>query len=623
MLPDNCALTVSDGRIIIVDRLGDVAADDGYCGIYDTDHRVFSGVSVSLDADGTVDWDVLGRTVECGKVTTTVASTTVGPGRGDQRAWTLTKQFAATTNGVAVDFALRNNTSTRQSGDLVVELLPGFDHIFEVPSFFSPRDSPTRDSSVDDIPEGLVCTSTGVDGRQHRAAAVGSNEPTVAAESNQGTITWSLTLEPAEEIQRTIRLNLSKTTEMPPIDHNVTSTEYSTLTSAARRTLEALTVSPGVPAAGAPRFVAPFGRDSLIVSYQLLPYDVTLAKRTLAYLASEQGTTTDTNTLEAPGKILHEHRRGDFVGSGHSLRRPYYGTVDATPLFVSLFADTYGVSGDEDFRDDLYDAADAAVDWILNSLGSDSLLGYEPHDHPYGLSHLGWKDSSDAIVHPEGTPATGSIRLSEVQGYVYRALTRFAPIAREVGDTSRAETCLTTADAISDTFESAFWLPDEGCYALAIDDNGAVPSVASNQTHALWGGLGTTDRVKRAVARLTESDILSENGLRTFASSHPAYDPLSYHRGSIWPHDNSIAAMAFAERGFEEVAQTVARRGLNLLTQQYETARPDRFGFPELVPGITVQGGTTGTLRHPDACEPAAWSAGAVFGFMQARSGTC
>ncbi|WP_433627725.1 amylo-alpha-1,6-glucosidase [Halomicrococcus sp. NG-SE-24] len=620
MLPDECALATAGGRQVVVDEFGDVARSNGYCGIYSADHRLLDGVDVELRTGDDVKWDVLGRELDGDAITTTLASDARGPGRGDARAWTLTKQFRIASDGVRLTVSVQNNTPTPSTADVSITVVPDFSHVFEVPSFFSPREipAPTVDRTVDR--GSLRFTADGRDDARRAVTIAPNDETSASLTENGGLITSSVELASAGRAEAVIDVSLSDGERTAPdVSPDLPTTGDERLLAAARRTLDALMLPSGVPGAGAPRFLAPFGRDSLVVSYQLLPFDANVAERTLRYLAAEQGQTRDDATLEAPGRILHEHRRGDLVDAGESIRRPYYGTVDATPLFASLYADTVDATGDESLAGDLFDAARAAIEWTLGSLDECGFLAYEPHDHPYGLAHLGWKDSAEALARPDGTPATGTVRLAEVQGYVHRALTRFAPLARRYGDEALADECVTVARRLSASFEDRFWLPDEGCYALGVDEAGVIDSVASNQAHALWGGLGSRDRVASAVDRLTDEDVLASAGLRTFAASHDAFDPLSYHRGSVWPHDNSIAAMGFAERGFDDAAETVAERGLAALRHSYERGRHDRFGFPELVPGTDgVDDGPT-TLRHPDACEPAAWSAGSVFGFLQAH----
>lgn len=621
MLPEENALAIQNGTQVIVDGEGDIHPDNDFCGLFGGDHRYFAGVGTTLSTGDENGFDVLGRTVEGGTITTTLASKAAGAGRGEERIWTVSKIYETHESGVDFKLHIQNNSTSHKSVRVAVTLVPDFAHIFEVTAFFSPRETQDRQIQTTAQSDYLTFSAKGIDNRKMEVTSTFDGNPNVVVENEMVQIVWEPKIPPSGSETYAVRFGLP---ERPgttiPINPPQISETHTRLVAAATDTLETLMLPGGIPAAGSPRFLAPFGRDALIVGYQLLPYDPNVANHILRYLASQQGSAQHDETLEEPGRIFHEQRQGDLIKEGISLRRPYYGTVDATPLFVSLYSDTCRATGDIELRKDLYGAAVDGVDWITTALDKDPLLRYQAHDHPYGLRHLGWKDSSAAISHPDGTPAHGPIRLAEVQGYVYRALTRFAPIAKEAGDSSLANTCLNVASAVSEAFEERFWIPNEGCYALAVDDHGTIESVASNQAHAIWGGLGTETRVECAVNRLTEADMLSPLGLRTFAKNHPAYDPLSYHRGSIWPHDNSIAAMGFAERGHYDAAQQIAESGLELLTKHYERGRPDRYGFPELIPGISQTGTITESLRHPDSCEPAAWSAGSVFGFLQARS---
>ncbi|WP_411965978.1 glycogen debranching N-terminal domain-containing protein [Haloferax sp. YSMS24] len=630
MLPENCMLALHGGRQVVVDEHGDVSPENDHCGIYSDDHRYLRGVDLRVDdASGEVRWERLGRASDGDAVTTVLTSSTDGPARGDTRAWTLTKQFSIDRDGVTVTFGIQNNTNETRGCELEVTIDPGFEHIFEVESFFSARDARDRPVTATRLDEGTVrYTAKGVD-ETERSVSIETNRDdtddaneSVQVESDEtAVVSATQTVGPAttESLSFTISLP-GDAIDVPSVDVAPADIDprHRSLASAASEALDALLLPEGVPAAGAPRFVAPFGRDSLIVGYQLLAFDASVAERTLRFLASEQGTDAISDTLEEPGKILHEHRTGDLTEAGISLRRPYYGNIDATALFVALYADAVEAQVSDSLEDDLYESATAAVEWILDTADEDGFLRYDAHDHPYGLNHLGWKDSSEALAHPDGREPTGRIALSEVQGYSYRALRAFEPIAREHGDEELADACGELADRLFDSFEAQFWVPSEGCYALALDGSERIPSVATNQTHAFWGGLGTDERVESAVDRLLEPDVLTSSGLRTFAGDHEAFDPLSYHRGSVWPHDNSLAALGFAERGFDHAAELVAERSLDALGDSLTRAQPNRFGFPELFTGLneTVP---NGYLVHPDSCEPAAWAAGSVFGFLTAH----
>ncbi|ODR81928.1 hypothetical protein BG842_26585 [Haladaptatus sp. W1] len=615
MLPDDCALAMDSGRQVIVDSRGDVTPKTPETGVYESDHRYLSTLEIGVgDAD---DWIVLGRKSRDRGVTTMLASPTVGTGRGDQRPWTLEKRVELTETGVTVTARLTNNTADTRETTVAFELTPDFGHVFEIPSFFSSRERQDRPVTVEEHSSGCAFVGTLADGTERRVTVSSDSSIETTSTDDSATVSTNVAVAPAST--RTVELNIDlpdRARETPEVDADIDYPQYSRLIDRAAETLGALMLPCGVPAAGAPRFLAPFGRDSLLVSYQLLPFDSSVAERTLRFLADEQGTETDDATLEAPGRIMHEKRHGDLPAIGESVRTPYYGTVDATPLFAALFADTVAKTEDETLFDSVYPHAKSAVEWTLAELDDKGFLFYEPHDHPLGLAHLGWKDSAEALARPDGTPAQGSVALAEVQGYVFRALTRFGPLAERADDSTLAAECEVAAKTLAESFEKRLWLPEEGCYALGIDDRGVIPSVASNQGHAVWGGLGSDDRVARVATRLTDDDMLTSAGLRTFASSHDSFDPLSYHRGSVWPHDTSIAAMGFAERGHHETAEALAVRGLDALADTVRTDFPDRFGFPELMVGFDGDV-SAGTVRHPDACIPAAWSAGSVFGFLQ------
>ncbi|EFW91401.1 hypothetical protein ZOD2009_14881 [Haladaptatus paucihalophilus DX253] len=615
MLPDDCALAMDSGRQVIVDSRGDVTPKTPETGVYESDHRYLSTLEIGVgDAD---EWTVLGRDSRERGVTTTLASPTVGTGRGDQRPWTLEKRVELTETGVTATARLTNNTADTRETTVAFELTPDFGHVFEIPSFFSPRERQDRPVSVERHPNGCAFVGTLADGTERRVTVSSDSSIETTSTDDSATVSTDVAVAPAST--RTVELDIDLpdgARNTPEIDAGIDCPRYGRLIDRAAETLGALMLPCGVPAAGAPRFLAPFGRDSLLVSYQLLPFDSSVAERTLRFLADEQGTETDDATLEAPGRIMHEKRHGDLPAIGESVRTPYYGTIDATPLFAALFADTVAETEDETLFGSVYPHAKSAVEWTLAELDDEGFLFYEPHDHPLGLAHLGWKDSAEALARPDGTPAQGSVALAEVQGYVFRALTRFGPLAERADDSTLAAECEVAAKTLAESFEKRLWLPEEGCYALGIDDRGVIPSVASNQGHAVWGGLGSDDRVARVATRLTDDDVLTSAGLRTFASSHDSFDPLSYHRGSVWPHDTSIAAMGFAERGHHETAEALAVRGLDALADTVRTDFPDRFGFPELMVGFDGDV-SAGTVRHPDACIPAAWSAGSVFGFLQ------
>jgi glycogen debranching enzyme len=356
-------------------------------------------------------------------------------------------------------------------------------------------------------------------------------------------------------------------------------------------------VDPGglpVVAAGAPWFMTLFGRDSLLTAYMTLIADHDLAVGVLETLARLQGTRNDPDADEQPGRILHEVRYG-----GTSV---YYGTADATPLFVVLLGEClrWGVAWAR--LEPLLPHADRALEWIerYGDRDGDGYVEYERMS-PSGLVNQGWKDSADAIVFADGRVATPPIALCEVQGYVYAAYRARAALARRAGDDERARDCEQKARALRDRFDRDFWMPEHGYYALALDaDKRQVDALASNMGHCLWTGIATAERARDVARRLVSPELFSGWGVRTLATSMAAYNPMSYHCGSVWPHDTAIAVAGLARYGFGREAATI---GLALLD-----AADDQDGrLPELFTGL-AQNDVPRPVAYPTSCSPQAWA---------------
>jgi glycogen debranching enzyme len=627
MIPEDCALAVADGVVAVVGECGDIRTDRDECGVYANDVQYLREFAVRpTDREApTTGWDRIGRRAGPDGVTTVLASSAVGDGRGDARPLLLEKRLVPDGCGVTLTTTVENYTAEERTVDVEVTARSSFRHVFECPGFFSARDPLDRTLDVRERFDGATLVAECPDGTTRRTTIDVRDATAITTEADGDvgtTITATLPVEPGESATLTTSATFTPAREAADVQATpVVSTQpASPVFEAAADTLAALTLPEGVPAAGAPRFLAPFGRDALLVGFQTLPFAPHLTRQVLEYFAGQQGTTTNDATLEEPGKIPHEKRRGDRPAVGESIRAPYYGTVDATPLFAALVA-AYGEwAGTDAVTDDLYEAAVEAAEWVCDASGSDDLLWYDAHDHEYGLAHLGWKDSARALARPDGTPATPPVALTEVQGYAYRALSDVADLAARRGDDALCERFAARARRIQDRFDEAFWLPDERCYALALDADGVVESVASNQGHALWAGVVPEARADAVINRLLEPDMLTDAGLRTFAASHDAFDPLSYHRGSVWPHDTSLAAIGIARYGRGDAAAALVGRGLDAL-EASATTDPERWGFPELMVGLDRAGLETGRIHHPDSCEPAAWSAGSAFGFVRAALG--
>ena len=363
------------------------------------------------------------------------------------------------------------------------------------------------------------------------------------------------------------------------------------------------------PTAGIPWYAVPFGRDGLICAYQTLGWNPDLARGTLRLLARYQGRTTDAYTDEEPGKIFHELRRGELARLGEIPHRPYYGTVDATPLFALVFAETVKWTADRALWRELLPAAERALTWC-DTLGDRDDDGYvEYGSRGTELRNQGWKDSAESLCGPDGTRAALPAALVEVQAYVYAAKMGLAELYAVDGEHTRADTLRGQARELREQFERDFWMEDEGCYAQALDGSKRqVPAVTSNAGHALWAGIASPERGRRTAARLLAPDMFTGWGVRTLSSTYPTYNPMSYHNGSVWPHDNSLIAQGFARYGLREEAAAIVE-GLFDAGRRYPDAR-----LPELFCGFARD--LRFSSRPADylvSCIPQAWSAGMTF----------
>jgi glycogen debranching enzyme len=353
-------------------------------------------------------------------------------------------------------------------------------------------------------------------------------------------------------------------------------------------------------AAGAPWFMTLFGRDSLITSWLALPLDHSLALGTLHRLARLQGVKCDPITEEEPGKIMHELRYGVGTDACESGAQAYYGSVDATPLFVMLLGELrrWGLCPD-DVRG-LLPHADAALGWIDRYGMRDGFVWYQ-RKTDQGLIHQGWKDSFDGINFADGSIARPPIALAEVQGYTYAAFMARHHFAREEGDTAAAEHWLTRAIELRRAFNERFWLRDRGYFAVGLDHAGRpIDGLTSNMGHCLWSGIVDEDKAVPVAAHLLSPRMFSGFGVRTLASDMGAYNPMSYHNGSVWPHDNAIVAAGLMRYGFVEEAQRIVT-GMLDAAEFFEGRLPelfcgfDRAEFPVPVP-------------YPTSCSPQAWA---------------
>ncbi len=361
-------------------------------------------------------------------------------------------------------------------------------------------------------------------------------------------------------------------------------------------------------AAGIPWFATMFGRDSIIAAYQTLSLNPQLAIDTLRVLARHQGTEYTDWQDEEPGKILHEYREGEMTRCGEVPFGPYYGSIDSTPLWLILFSETFNWTADEKLVRELLPAAYKALDWIdkYGDLDGDGFIEYKRRS-PKGLINEGWKDSWDANMHKDGRVAEPPIALAEVQGYVYDAKYRMASILKTLGDTHRAERLRREAHDLARRFERAFWMPDQGFYAMALDgQKEQLGVVASNAGQLLFSRIIGRDRARAITQRMMRQDMFSGWGWRTMSADEKVFNPLSYHRGSVWPHDNSLIAHGMALHELRQPA-------IHVLTTLFQAALNFRdYRLPELFCGVHRRENDE-PVHYPVSCSPQAWASGAMF----------
>jgi glycogen debranching enzyme len=371
-----------------------------------------------------------------------------------------------------------------------------------------------------------------------------------------------------------------------------------------------------VPAAGLPWFAALFGRDSLIVSLQTAPVGIGFMRGALSVLGAWQARERDDFRDAEPGKILHELRRGELAYFKLVPHTPYFGTADATPLYLVALHCAWRWTGDRALVEQHLEVAERCLTWIddWGDRDGDGFQEYQTRS-PRGYENMGWKDAEDAVLYPDGTMVKGPKALCELQGYVYAAWTGMAEVFDALGHTKRAAELRQKAEALFQRFNDAFWDEEWGGYAYALDgDKKRVLTKASNVGHCLWSGIIRPDRAARVVERLMAPDMFSGWGIRTLSAEHPAFNPVSYHNGSVWPHDNGLIAQGFQRYGFRNEAARVARAvsgaasyfSLHQVPELYGGMQRDGAGFPVQCLGANV---------------PQAWAAGSVFSFLQAILG--
>jgi len=367
-----------------------------------------------------------------------------------------------------------------------------------------------------------------------------------------------------------------------------------------------------MPTAGVPWFVTVFGRDSEIASLQSLMVYPGLARGTLQKLAHYQGQKEDEWRLEEPGKIMHEIRHGPLATNNEVPHTPYYGTTDATPLYIILLSETWRWTGDRSLLERYLPTAEACLSWIdtYGDHDGDGFLDYWRWVER-GLKNQGWKDSGNAIVYPDGRIVPNPITLCEFQGYVYDAKQRMAEIYHALGQPDQAYELHRQAQELQRRFHDAFWMNDEGFIALGLDpEKNEIRSIASNAGHCLWSGIVYPELAPKVVACLLAPDMFCGWGIRTLSSQNSAFNPLDYQVGAVWPHDNSIIAAGMKRYGFADEANRVAKAIFDASAFFQGHRLPELFGGLERTPRSMP-------VLYPAANIPQAWAAGSIFILLQ------
>ncbi|HEX2281867.1 MAG TPA: glycogen debranching N-terminal domain-containing protein, partial [Thermomicrobiales bacterium] len=518
---------------------------------------------------------------------------------------------------------------------LGLEVRADFADIFEVRGQRRPRRGHYLDPVV--RPDGIDLPYTGLDGVSRTTQITTNPEPTIV---NETELCFDITIGPQDvqvidlaiaceagdgvvrrdHDEAMYAANASLADERAGcIDIHTSNEQFNDWLNQSLEDLHMLTTnltSGPYPYAGIPWFSTAFGRDGIITALQTLWAYPALARGVLAFLAATQATEEDPASDAEPGKILHETRKGEMAALGEIPFSMYYGSVDSTPLFIVLAGRYYEATADRAFIQSIWPNIEAALGWLdhYGDLDGDGFIEYKRKEDS-GLLNQGWKDSHDSVFHADGRMAQPPIAICEMQGYAYAAHLAAAQLAEVVGRPERADELRSKAETLRALFEEHFWDEDLGTYVLALDGDKQPCRVASsNAGHALFAGIASPERAERVARALLSGDSFSGWGIRTVSTVASRFNPMSYHNGSIWPHDNSLIADGLARYGHQDMAAEV-------LTALFDASIfLDQHRLPELFCGFPKRPGEGPTL-YPVACAPQAWAAGSVFMLLGACLG--
>ena len=635
------AICIKDGNIFLVTESdGSIPVKDGHgYGLYYHDCRYLNGYQMQIaDAAPIVLAGVTGS-LGCATLELTNPHLEFGEGKqlpSGQIGISWDRQLDPDGIRLVDHISIKNYALTRVKFLITLAFASEFDDIFAVRGLFTERPGKLHPAAWDD--GTLVFSYDGADGYLRRTSISFSPRPEVRRAKS---VRYGIALDRLETCDIQVTLSITETRDQQPVH------TYGSPVAAASPADPKTVMPPGSPdwfkgwpsiqsdspllnqvieranrdlqslwtsirgesfiAAGIPWFTALFGRDSLITALQLLPIKPEIAAQTLRLLSVYQASTVDPRRDAQPGKILHELRIGELAAIGSIPHSPYYGTVDATPLFLILMGEYVKWTGDLSLFTELRDNMDRALQWI-DQYGDSDGDGYVDYKtaSDQGLHNQGWKDSVDAIINSDGSFVTPPVALVEVQGYVYRAKIALAELYERSGDADRAAGLRGEAEVLRKKFNVDFWNADLGIYSLALQAVGKPASVvSSNPGQALWSGIADPEPAHQTVQRLMRPDMFSGWGIRTLSQLEKGYNPIGYHVGSIWPHDNAMIAEGFRRYGCYEDALRVFNGVLNA-AMNFEG-----FQLPELYSGFSRDQYDV-PVHYPAACHPQAWAAGSV-----------